>query len=108
MVSSPVGHEIAKHYRVGPKIGSGACATVYELLDRNGNPTEFAVKMAPLPKKVTKKKNSPEETNASLIYHEQNLYQNHFGTIRGKYIPMTPSDLRLVHGTTNGKSRAKN
>jgi hypothetical protein len=107
MVPSPVGIEIAKHYRVGRKIGSGACANVYELLDRYGKPTEFAIKMAPLPKKVTKKRNSPDEMNASLIYHEQNLYQNHFGQIRGKYIPNIPSEVQLVYGDTNGKSTSR-
>jgi hypothetical protein len=103
MVPSPIGIEIFKHYRVGPKIGNGACATVHELLDKNGIPTEFAIKVAPLPKKVTKKRNSPDEMNASLIYHEQNLYQNHFGKIRGIFIPMIPPQVKLVHGNNNGK-----
>jgi serine/threonine protein kinase len=73
------------------KLGSGACATVHALEEADGTPTEFAIKLAPLPKKITKKKNSQEEVNARTLYYEHVVYRNQFQDILGKYIPNLPS-----------------
>jgi hypothetical protein len=50
-------------WRVGKLLGSGACATVHLLEEMDGSPTGFAIKVAPIPKKMTKKRNSMEEVN---------------------------------------------
>jgi hypothetical protein len=112
-MASPVGMQIGRGHNkfiVGEKIGSGACATVYELKDKNDQPTKFAVKITPLPKKVTKKQNSPEETNARLLFYEQLVYNNHFGSLQGKVIPSLPGSNKAdppVYGEINGKRKKR-
>lgn len=89
---SPVGIEIPfgkKKWKVGRVLGKGACAIVCSL-DYQGKETDFAVKLAPLPVKTTKKGNSVEETNAKLLYYENLLYRSHFQALQGKCIPMVP------------------
>ena len=92
--SSAVGIEIRKgntaRWRVGAKLGSGACASVHLLQDAEGDETEFAIKLTPLPKKTTKKQNSQDEVNARMLYFEHVMYQNQFQDIQGTYIPELP------------------
>ena len=93
-----------KKFLVGKQIGSGACATIHELTDSNGHPTEYVVKMARAPSKTTKKQNTPEEINYSLVYYEQMIYRNHLGQIQGKFVPsIAPADYP-VYGDINGKN----
>lgn len=114
MDPSPVGTEIGTgrlKFRVGTKIGTGACASIYELKDREGNPTEFAIKIAPISKKSTKsKKETPEQANARLLYSENNAYRSWLCGIQGKYIPRVPLDTETeppAYGDENGESSLK-
>jgi pSer/pThr/pTyr-binding forkhead associated (FHA) protein len=95
MASSALGIEIRKgsnpKWRVGKKVGSGACATVHALEEIDGTATEFAIKLAPIPVKTTKKKNSEAEINATRIYYEHVVYRNQFQDILGEYLPNLPS-----------------
>ena len=113
MTPSPVGIEISKgkrKWKVGKMLGSGACATVCALKSiDNGrsNETEFAVKMAPLAKKKTKKGNSPDEMNVKLLYYEQLVYTTQFRTLQGDFIPSVPNQSSSkdppAYGEENGK-----
>lgn len=112
MAPSPVGIEIHNGrniWKVGRILGKGACATVCSLnrIDSSGsNETEFAVKLAPLPKKKTKKGNSVEETNVKLLYYEKLVYTTQFQSLQGRFIPYVPqssSKVPPVYGDVNGK-----
>ena len=117
MAPSPVGIEITKGSRtwiVGKILGTGACATVcsldsYDASSGNCYETEFAVKLAPMPKKKTRKGNSVEETNAKLLYYEQLVYNSQFRTLQGKFIPNLPklssSKSPPVYGEADGKKK---
>ncbi|MGK3738763.1 MAG: hypothetical protein ACI8RD_012405, partial [Bacillariaceae sp.] len=67
------------------------------------------VKLAPLPKKKTKKGTSVEETNAKLLYYEQLVYNSQFRTLQGKFIPNIPklssSKSPPVYGEADGKKK---
>lgn len=114
MAPSPEGTEIVRNKRakfvVGKKLGSGACATVHELKDSNGVPTKYAIKIAPLPQKKSKKGKTEEEMNAQLIFYEQLIYQNQLAQLCGTYIPSLPNSLIKeeppVYGEENGTSKA--
>ena len=77
-------------WRVGKKLGSGACATVYSLEGTDRTSTEWAIKLSPLPTKITKKKNSEIEVNATKLYYEHVVYRNQFQDILGEYVPKLP------------------
>mmetsp|Transcript_57968 Transcript_57968/g.64786 ORF Transcript_57968/g.64786 Transcript_57968/m.64786 type:complete len:586 (-) Transcript_57968:1179-2936(-) len=113
MELSPVGIEItngSRQWKVGKILGKGACATVCSLnridsSDNSCNETEFAVKLAPLPKKKTKKGNSVEETNEKLLYYEHLVYNTQFQSLQGTFIPNVPkssSKVPPVYGNVNG------
>jgi len=97
MSHSPVGIEISKgkrKWKIGKVLGSGACATVCALKYINSGrceETDYAVKLAPLAKKKTRKGNSPEEMNEKLLYYEQLVYTTQFRTLQGVFIPSAPS-----------------
>jgi hypothetical protein len=93
-VASARGIEIGKNtrrWKVGEKLGSGACATVHTLQTLEGAPTEYAVKIAPLPMKTTKKQNAPAEVNDRYLAHEAMLYQTQFPHLQGTIVPNLPS-----------------
>ena len=94
IMAPPVGIKLKKSknpkWKVGKKIGAGACASVHELLELDGTATDFAIKLAPLPTKTTRKQNSPAEVNARLLYFEQLMYNNQFPDMCGKTIPKLP------------------
>ena len=112
MAPSPVGIEISKgkrKWKIGKILGSGACATVcsMKVLDNGrGEDTSFAVKLAPLPKKTTRKGNSPAEINAKLLYYEQLVYTTQFRSLQGEFIPRVPNSSSSkdppVYGEENG------
>jgi len=111
MAPSPVGIEIGKgkiKWKVGKMLGSGACATVCSLkrTDASSNETDFAVKLAPLPKKKTKKGNSAEEMNVKLLYYEQLVYTTQFRSLQGNFIPSVPNSSSSkdppLYGDENG------
>jgi serine/threonine protein kinase len=91
---SPIGIELYKgqtaKWRIGRNLGSGACATVHSLEEIDGQSTEWAIKLAPLPTKTTKKGTSTEEVNARLIHHESVMYQNQFQDLQGTFLPRLP------------------
>ena len=104
MAKSPVGIEIYKgkqpKWKVGKQLGTGACATVHQLDNIDGSPTEFAIKLAPLPKKITKKQNSKEETNQRLLSFENTVYHNQVQDLQGTFVPkLPPSKGPPAHGT---------
>lgn len=112
MAPSPVGIELTKGkraWKVGKVLGQGACATVCSLKASDGSNTEtdFAVKLAPLAKKKTKKGNSLEEVNAKLLYYEQLIYTTQFRTLQGTFIPNVPNPSSSkdppLYGDENGK-----
>jgi hypothetical protein len=91
---SPVGLQLFKgskpEWKIGKRLGSGACATVHALETLSGTETEYAIKLAPLPVKTTKKQNSEAEINASRLHYENVVYQNQFPDIQGTMIPNLP------------------
>jgi hypothetical protein len=108
MAPSPVGSQILKgkqpRWKVGEQLGSGACSTVHLLEDIDGSPTDFAIKMAPVPKKKTKKGNSKEEINETLLYFENMVYHNQVQDIQGTIIPKLPPPKGPPgHGKTDGE-----
>jgi len=94
MAPSAKGVEILKgskaKWKIGKMLGRGACATVYSLDTIDGDPTEYAVKVVPMPIKKTKKQNSELETNARLLHFEHLVYSNMLQDIRGIYVPKLP------------------
>eukprot|EP00536_Pseudo-nitzschia_multiseries_P005504 jgi/Psemu1/12707/gm1.12707_g len=108
--SSPVGLEIVKgkrRWKVGSVLGRGACATVCSLEKVRSSSSQsqsqsqqqqsllpafrFAIKLAPLPTKTTKKGNSRDETNAKLLYYEQMIYTTQFRSLQGSILPRVPN-----------------
>lgn len=92
--TAPVGIELYKgktpKWRIGKELGNGACASVHALEEIDGTPTEWAIKVAPIPTKKTKKANSMEEVNDRLLYYEHVMYQNQFQDIQGIFVPRLP------------------
>jgi hypothetical protein len=87
--SSPEGLKLIPGYRVGRRIGSGAQASVHLLepttkaKNASSSPLPtYAVKIAPVPAKITKKGLSEAEINARSIDKEYKLYSNHFNGLR--------------------------
>ena len=120
--SSPEGIVIHRHWRIGKKIGNGACGSVHELVhekDRKETKTEkrntdgvpliHAIKLAQLPdpNSKTKSKESVRRKNhADILHYEALVYQNHLVDLRGTLIPELP--LRPVTGDAEGTSVASN
>jgi hypothetical protein len=116
--SSPEGIIIHRHWRIGKKIGDGACGSVHELVnekDKNeankgkgktgGGPLIIhAIKLAPLPDpnaKAKSKESVLRKTHADILHYEALVYQNHLVDLRGTLIPELP--LRPVTGDVEGK-----
>lgn len=88
-----------KSWRLGKKLGSGACSDVYAVepmspLSRDAG-REFVMKLSPLPQlpaaklKNKKRKKTPAERNADALYAEHLLYKNHLRDQPGiPYVPM--------------------
>lgn len=84
---SPVGLQLIKGYKVGKKIGFGAQASVHLLEPtaakaNNKQLPTYAVKICPVPSKITKKGVSEPEINERSIGKEFKLYNNHFPKLR--------------------------
>eukprot|EP00644_Phytophthora_capsici_P001619 jgi/Phyca11/557439/estExt2_Genewise1Plus.C_PHYCAscaffold_1120053 len=88
-----------KTWRVGKKLGSGACSDVYavESVSSLGSDAgrEFVMKLSPLPQipasklKNKKRKKTPAERNADALYAEHLLYKNHLRDQPGiPYVPL--------------------
>ena len=81
-------------WKIGKEVGSGACAAVHLLHDEQQSKTsdcQWVVKLAPLPKKITKAGKSLSEVNANLIDFERQMYQNQFIEYQGDILPHLPS-----------------
>jgi hypothetical protein len=85
---SPVGMKLIPKYRVGKKIGSGAQASVHLLeptaaaKEKNQSLPTYAVKICPVPSKITKSGQSEPEINERSIRKEFKLYNNQFPKLR--------------------------
>ncbi|KAG6961238.1 hypothetical protein JG688_00009210 [Phytophthora aleatoria] len=88
-----------KTWRLGKKLGSGACSDVYAVESESplGSDArrEFVMKLSPLPQlpasklKNKKRKKTPAERNADALYAEHLLYKNHLRDQPGiPYVPM--------------------
>ncbi|ETK71409.1 CK1/CK1 protein kinase, variant 1 [Phytophthora nicotianae CJ01A1] len=88
-----------KTWRLGKKLGSGACSDVYAVESVNplGSDAgrDFVMKLSPLPQlpaaklKNKKRKKTPAERNADALYAEHLLYKNHLRDQPGiPYVPM--------------------
>ncbi|CAB9497595.1 kinase I isoform alpha [Seminavis robusta] len=98
-----------RQWKVGKRIGEGACASVHTLLEsnnssgNNGKETEYVVKIVPLPTKVTKKKMTLPERNARLLHFEELVYKNQFPEFQGYVLPkLSPYDGPPSYGETDG------
>lgn len=112
MAPSPRGIEIGnggskkRIWKVGKELGRGACATVCALNNDDGSSTEFAIKLAPVAEKKTKKANSIQERNEALLHYEQLIYQTQFQDLQGKIIPSLPTAAKEppIAGEASGTS----
>ncbi|POM60872.1 CK1/CK1 protein Kinase, partial [Phytophthora palmivora] len=87
-----------KTWRLGKKLGSGACSDVYAVESVSSLGTdagrEFVMKLSPLPQlpaaklKNKKRKKTPAERNVDALYAEHLLYKNHLRDQPG--IPYVP------------------
>ncbi|OWZ24142.1 Casein kinase I [Phytophthora megakarya] len=88
-----------KTWRLGKKLGSGACSDVYAVESVNplgsDEGRQFVLKLSPLPQlpaaklKNKKRKKTPAERNADALYAEHLLYKNHLRDQPGiPYVPM--------------------
>ncbi|KAI2508566.1 hypothetical protein MHU86_5858 [Fragilaria crotonensis] len=116
--SSPEGIVINRHWRIGKRIGDGACGSVHELVQEKNKglnegkgpgktfgvpPVIHAIKLAPLPdlnSKPKSKENVRRKTHADILHYEGLVYQNHLVDLRGTLIPELP--LRPVTGDAEG------
>ena len=82
-------------WKVGKEVGTGACASVHLLQEANSNnsnsDTDWVIKIAPLPTKITKNRKTLPERNAHLIYYEELMYQSQFNEFQGDILPRLPA-----------------
>uniref|UniRef100_A0AAV1UYE3 Casein kinase I n=1 Tax=Peronospora matthiolae TaxID=2874970 RepID=A0AAV1UYE3_9STRA len=85
-----------KQWRLGEKLGSGACSDVYAVTSLNSDTDrQYVMKLSPLPQlpaaklKNKKRKKTPAERNADALYAEHLLYKNHLRDQPGiPYVPL--------------------
>jgi len=97
----------SRPWRVGQELGRGACGSVHEIARDGGAAAasagssqsngRFVVKIAPLPvtataanKTARKRKKTPQERNADLLYQENVYYRNVLNDLRGTVVPEVP------------------
>lgn len=79
-------------WKVGKEVGAGACASVHLLQEANSNnSSDWVIKIAPLPTKITKNRKTLPERNAHLIYYEELMYQSQFNEFQGDILPRLPA-----------------
>ena len=117
--NSPIGTLIgppAKAWRVGRELGRGACGSVHEIArdisTTNSSKSDFVVKISSLPPasataaKSKKRKKTPQERNADLLYQENVYYRNVLNDLRGTVVPEVPHPGEggpPVYGDAEGK-----
>mmetsp|Transcript_22106 Transcript_22106/g.46807 ORF Transcript_22106/g.46807 Transcript_22106/m.46807 type:complete len:613 (+) Transcript_22106:184-2022(+) len=100
---SPVGLLIGnpkKPWKIGCLIGKGACGSVHELEPPPGSTStslSFVAKVAVIPPTTgrTKKKKTPAERNAELIWWEHNIMITRLPELFGNYIPDLPYESKF-------------
>jgi hypothetical protein len=102
-MAPPTGIMIGKKWKVGKKIGTGACAVVCDLQTTDGDATTYAVKLARIPERTTKNGKSKGEMDISLLNYEQMIYQTQFQDLQGSMIPMLPASGPPVTGESEGE-----
>jgi hypothetical protein len=104
-MASPEGIIVNRKWRIGHKLGDGACGSVHVLICENDKTKDdLAIKLAPLPSdkiKTTKKQQALLKRHADILSYEGLLYQNHLVKLRGNLIPELP--LRPPVGDVEGK-----
>ena len=82
----------------------GDQASVHVVLDKKGKETKWAVKLAPVARRTTCRKNSIKEINARRILNESILYKNQLPSLTGKVIPSLPAQTTglRVYGKEGG------
>ena len=91
-------------WKVGKRIGEGACASVHVLLDNNDQDTSYVIKIVPLPSKTTRKKATIPERNARLLHYEELVYKTQFSNYQGWIIPkLSPYIGPPSYGEVDGK-----
>jgi hypothetical protein len=109
MASSPEGLIVNRKWRIGSKLGDGACGSVHVLICENDHTKDdLAIKLAPLPStttKTTKKQQALLKRHADILHYEGLVYQNHLVQLRGNLIPELP--LRPATGDVEGKLHAE-
>ncbi|CAM9494455.1 unnamed protein product, partial [Discosporangium mesarthrocarpum] len=88
-------------WRLGTRVGAGACSEVYEAECDGDLLGSFVAKVSPLPEKrgteTKKRKRSEEELNADVLHGEYSLYS---GFLRGH--PNIPSMPESCYGDDKG------
>jgi hypothetical protein len=84
--------DLKAHWRVGRKLGEGAQASVHALRYKGKESDDFVVKVATLPDELAppKRKKTPLELNADLLFSEYVCYK-HLRASQGTYVPRLPS-----------------
>jgi hypothetical protein len=91
-------------WKVGKRIGEGACASVHALLDSDNKDTSYVVKIVPLPTKTTRKRDTLPERNARLLHFEELVYTAQFSNYQGWIIPkLSPYIGPPSYGEVDGK-----
>ena len=86
----------SKPWRVGRELGRGACGSVHDIgrVGSSRPSSAFVVKIATLPAAAStakkRKKKTPEERNADLLYQENVYYRNVLNDLRGAVVPEVP------------------
>ena len=84
----------SKPWRVGRELGRGACGSVHEIGRGSSPSSAFVVKIATLPAASAtakkRRKKTPEERNADLLYQENVYYRNVLNDLRGTVVPEVP------------------
>ncbi len=111
-MASPAGLMIGnpkKPWKIGRLLGKGACGSVHELEPPPGSTftsSSYVVKVAVIPPTTgkTKKKKTPAERNAELIWWEHNIMISRLPELLGNYIPELPfgSNIPPSYGEVEG------
>lgn len=106
---SPEGRILYRNWKVGRKLGEGAQASVYLLVDSStGKETGLVAKMAKFPDpKLPKKKAQEIMLNVRVLSLEKDVYRNYFnsGTIVPALSPLYSQHPSFLSGKMgNGRS----
>jgi hypothetical protein len=96
--SPPVGLALSKHHVIGRLLGKGAFGSVHAVeggRDENGQDiNRWAVKLTPVPVKITKKQNTEIEIAYGRLWSENLMYDVQCRNILGTIVPTVPSQFQ--------------